>query len=189
MCKTKCGTMGENTTTGTDRSGRKGAGLHQKTIRVPHHLGAVLLGLACTLASVAFLVALPSVASASTQKPTKPVPAICSFLDDQAGSAQFLAQVGKDMKSHDVTALKELFLSLVNSVEKVSNSAAVRSAPASVQAAIKTVAHSMPTIKADIEKAATMSELEDVLSSMGKASGVQGAEHVLNNYANAVCGG
>ena len=57
-----------------------------------------------------------------------------------------------------------------------------------VQAAIKTVARSMPTIKAQIGKATTISELEKVLESMGKAPGVQ-RESVLNKYAVAVCGG
>jgi hypothetical protein len=138
---------------------------------------------------MALLVAPASVATASTQKSTKPLPAICSYLDDQAGSAKFLAQVGKDIKSHNLGALKKLFIDLVNSVEKMATSSAVRSAPANVQAAVKTVAHSMPTIKADIDKATTMSQLEKVLVSMGKAPGAQAAEHVLNKYADAVCGG
>jgi hypothetical protein len=177
--------MGDNNTTGTDRSEKGGARRGLRATGGRQRLRAVLAGLACT---VALLVAPASVATA-TQKSTKPVPAICRYLDDQAGSAKFLAQVGKDIKSHDLGALKKLFIDLVNSVENMATSSAVRSAPASVQAAVKTVAHSMPAIKAEIDKATTMSQLEKVLVSMGKAPGVQAAEHVLNKYANAVCGG
>ncbi len=178
--------MENNNITGTDRSERRSARRGLRATGVLRCLAAAFAGLACTLAS---LVAPASAASGSTHKSTKPLPAICSYLNDQAGSAKFLEQVENDMKSHNFTALKKLFVSLVNSVEKMSTSSAVRSAPANVQAAIKTVAHSMPTIKAQIGKATTMSELEKVLESMGKAPGVQSAENVLNKYAVAVCGG
>ena len=80
-------------------------------------------------------------------------------------------------------------LYLVNSVETMSTSSAARSAPAAVQAAIKTVAHSDLTIKTQIKKATTITELLKVLENMGKAPGVRGAETVLGKYADAVCGG
>src|SRR5579863_6315018 len=135
--------MAKNNITATDRSERRRTGRLRGT-GVHRGLGLLRVGLACTLAS---LIAPTSIASASAHKSTKPVPAICSSLDDQAGSMKFLAQFENDMKSHNFTALKELILNLVNSIEKMSASSAVRSAPASVQAAIKTVAHSMPAIK------------------------------------------
>ncbi len=80
-------------------------------------------------------------------------------------------------------------LYLVDSVETMSTSSAVRSTPAAVQAAIKTVAHSDLTIKTQIKKATTIAELLKVLENMGKAPGVQAAEKVLGNYAGSVCGG
>jgi hypothetical protein len=157
-----------------------------RATRTHWRLAVVSAGMACTLA---FPVATASVASASIQKPSKTLPPICRYLNDQAGSAKFLLQVGNDFKARDVPGLKALFLNLVSSEEKLSTSSAVKSAPANIQAAIKTVAHSMPAIKAQIDKAGTMLQLEAVLTSMGKAPGVQGAENVLNKYADAVCGG
>jgi hypothetical protein len=176
--------MGNDNIAGTDRSGRGGPRRGLRAAGVRRRFGVVLVGLACT---PALLLVQPSVASASSHKPTKP--AICSYLDDQAGSAKFLTQVGKYEKTHNFTGLKDLFLNLVNSVEKMSTSSAVRSAPANIQAAIKTVADSEPTIKAAIDKATTFPELDRVLVSMGKAPGVHSAENVLNKYANTVCGG
>jgi hypothetical protein len=80
-------------------------------------------------------------------------------------------------------------LNLVDSVETMSTSSVVRSTPADVQAAIKSVAKSDLTVKAQIEKATTILELEKVLETMGKAPGVHSAEEVINKYAVAVCGG
>jgi hypothetical protein len=149
-------------------------------------LVTVIAGVGCTVAS---LVAPQSIASASTPQVAKPQPAICKYLDDQSGSVTFTTEFGKDIKTKNFEALQALLLNLVDSVEKMSTSGAVRSAPASVQAAIKTVAKSDLTVKSQIEKATTISGLEKILLSMGKAPGVHSAEDVLGKYADAVCGG
>jgi hypothetical protein len=146
----------------------------------------VLAALGCTAAS---LVGPLPIASASTPQVAKAKPAICKYLDDQSGSQKFLAAVGKDIKAHNFKAMQALLLYLVDSVETMSTSSEVRSTPAAVQAAIKTVAHSDLTIKTQIGKATTITELLKVLENMGKGPGVQGAEKVLNNYADAECGG
>lgn len=146
----------------------------------------VLAGLVCTAATL--LGPLP-IASASTPQAAKAKPAICKYLDDQAGSQTFLAAMAKDIKARNFKALQALLLSLVDSVETMSTSSDVRSTPAAVQAAIKTVAHSELTIKTQIGKATTIAELLKVLENMGKAPGVRGAEKVIGNYADSVCGG
>jgi hypothetical protein len=119
----------------------------------------------------------------------KPQPAICKYLDDQTGSQTFTTALGKDIKTHNFKALQAVLLDLVDSVEKMSTSSAVRSTPANVQAAIKTVAKSDLTVKAQIEKASTISELEKILGTMGSAPGVHSAEDVISKYANSACGG
>ncbi len=139
--------------------------------------------------SAATLVGPLPIASATTPQVAKAKPAICKYLDDQAGSKTFTTAVGKDIKTHNFKALQALLLYLVDSVETMSTSSAVRSTPAAVQAAIKTVAHSDLTIKTQIKKATTIAELLKVLENMGKAPGVQAAEKVLGNYAGSVCGG
>jgi hypothetical protein len=146
----------------------------------------VLAGLVCTAAS---LIGPLPIASASTPQVAKAKPAICKYLDDQSGSQTFLTAMAKDIKAHNFKALQALLLSLVDSVETMSTSSAVRSTPTAVQAAIKTVAHSDLTIKTQIGKATTITELWKVLENMGKAPGVQAAEKVIGNYADAVCGG
>ncbi len=139
--------------------------------------------------SAATLVGPLPIASATTPQVAKAKPAICKYLDDQSGSKTFLSAVAKDIKAHNFKALQALLLYLVDSVETMSTSSAVRSTPAAVQAAIKTVAHSDLTIKTQIKKATTIAELLKVLENMGKAPGVQAAEKVLGNYAGSVCGG
>ena len=157
---------------------------HRKLpVRRTMTLLAGLVGTAATLVGP-----LP-IASASTPQVAKTKPAICKYLDDQAGSQTFLAAVAKDIKAKNFKALQALLLSLVDDVETMSTSSAVRSTPAAVQAAIKTVAHSDLTIKSQIEKATSITELLKVLENMGKAPGVQGAEKVIGNYADSVCGG
>jgi hypothetical protein len=171
---------------------RPGAARHEEAFTMRKHftapnrcayrITALVAGLACTLA---YLVVPAPVALASTHKS----PAICRYLDDQVGSAKFTAAVGKDIKAKNFKALKELFLDLFNSIEKLSTTSAVRSAPADVRAAVKTIAHSVPLVKADIDKSTSIMGLLKVLESVGKTPGVHQAEDVLNNYANAVCGG
>jgi hypothetical protein len=95
----------------------------------------VLAGLVCTPAT---LVGPLPIASASTPQVAKAKPAICKYLDDQAGSKTFTTAVGKDIQTHNFKALQALLLYLVDSVETMSTSSAVRSTPAAVQAAIKT---------------------------------------------------
>jgi hypothetical protein len=146
----------------------------------------VFAGLVCTAAT---LVGPLPIASASTPQVAKAKPAICKYLDDQAGSKTFLTAVAKDIKAKNVKALQALLLSLVDDVETMSTSSAVRSTPAAVQAAIKTVAHSDLGIKTQIGKTTTIAELLKVLENMGKAPGVQGAEKVIGNYSDSVCGG
>lgn len=61
-------------------------------------------------------------------------PAICKYLDDQAGSQKFTTEVGKDIETHNFKALQALLLNLVDSVEKMSTSSAAPSTPPNVQA-------------------------------------------------------
>jgi hypothetical protein len=147
---------------------------------------AVLAGLTCAVAPL--VAALPT-ASASTPQVAKPQPAICKYLNDQAGSQTFASELGKDIKDKNFNAFQALLLSLVDGVEKMSTSRAVRSTPAAVQAAIRTVAHSDLTVKSEIEKSTTISDLERILTAMGNAPGVHSAENVINKYANQECEG
>jgi hypothetical protein len=146
-------------------------------------VGLLLAGSACVSG---FLVASVSVASASRQE-TVTNPA-CSVLDDTAGSAKFLAQIAQDERTNNLPAMKQLFLTLVTDMQKLPSYGPLRSAPASVQAAMTTVAHAEPQLKTLIEKATTEPKLLSALAAMGSAPGVSKAETTINKYAVSICG-
>jgi hypothetical protein len=159
--------------------------------------GLVLAALACT---AGFLVASASAASASHHKTAthkaKPKTApnsasLCSYLNDSAGSAKFSAAILADEKSGNVAATKQLFLNLANAIEKAAapGDAALRSAPANVQAAIKTIGGAVPQLKTAIGNATTETQVLSAFGVLGATPGVASAEVTLSQYSIAHCGG
>jgi len=166
-------------------------GMRQRTKFDPHpqprtmgllrRLGVIVAGLACT--SALFVVS-PSLASASSSS-------ACSILDNSLAGAKFDAKIAADEKSHNVAAMKTLFVNLATDIEKLSSPmpAALKSTPASVQAAIKTIGGAAPKLKAALEKATTETELIAAFGVWGKAAGVAAAETTLNHYTSSACKG
>jgi hypothetical protein len=128
----------------------------------------------------------PSLASASSTPS-----AACSVLDNSLAGAKFDKQIAADEKSKNVAAMKQLFLNLANDIEKLSSPipAALKSTPASVQAAIKTIGRATPQLKTAIEKATTESQLIAAFGVWGRAAGVSKAETTLNSYISSACKG
>jgi len=124
-------------------------------------------------------------------KPVASSASVCSYLNDSAGSAKFTSEIGADEKSGNFTAMKQLFLNLASAMEKASGSgdAALRSAPANVQAAIKTIGSAVPQLKTAIGNATTESQLLLAFGAMGSTPGISSAEKTLSAYSVAHCGG
>jgi hypothetical protein len=154
-----------------------------RTTGIVRRLGLLSAGLACMSG---ILVVSPSLASASS-KPS----AACSVLVNSLAGAKFQKQMATDEKSKNVAAMKQLFLNLANDMGKLSAPipAALKSTPASVQAAIKTIGSATPQLKTAIEKATTETQLIAAFGVWGRAAGVAKAETTLNNYISATCKG
>lgn len=116
---------------------------------------------------------------------------MCSYLNDSAGSTKFTSAMVADEKSGNVAAMKQLFLNLANAIEKASASgdAALRSAPANVQAAIKTIGGAVPQLKTGIGNATTEPQLLSAFGALGSTPGIASAEMTLSKYSIAHCGG
>jgi hypothetical protein len=189
--------MRSTTALGSTGQMKRGMGLRPAGTGVLRHLGLVLAGLAC---AAGFLIASGSAASASHHKTAthkakpKTVPSsasLCSYLNDSAGSAKFGAAILAGEKSGNVAATKQLFLTLANAIEKSAapGDAALRSAPANVQAAIKTIGGAIPQLKTAIGNATTETQVLSAFGVLGATPGVASAEVTLSQYTIAHCGG
>lgn len=166
-------------------AGRERASGQTGSVRILRlgHLGLLLTGLVCAL-----VLGAPAPVAVAERVSAATNPA-CSVLDDRAGSAKFMAEIGADERSGNVAAMKQLFLTLASAMQKAATVGPLKSAPASVQGAAKTVAKDVPTLEKAIAKATTEPELLSALEAMGKTPGVSKAESTLNSYADSVCGG
>jgi hypothetical protein len=144
-------------------------------------LGLALATLACTAGVIAVP---PSLASASS-KPS----AACSILSNSLAGAKFDEQIAADERSKNVAAMKTLFVNLASDIGRLSSPmpAALKSTPASVQAAIKTIGGAAPKLKSALEKATTETELIGAFGAWGKEAGVAAAETTLNHYTSTAC--
>jgi len=96
-----------------------------------------------------------------------------------------------DEESKNVAGMRKLFVNLINDAEKLSTyiPTALKSAPANVKAAIKTIGREYPQLKTALGKATTESELLQAFVAFGRIPAVASAEKTLGNYVSATCKG
>lgn len=166
-----------------DLSKRQVTQLQPRAIRMPRRLGLVLAGLAC---ASGMLVVSPSLASASSKSS-----AACSVLSNGVAGAKFRQQIVADEESKNVAGMRKLFVNLINDAEKLSSyiPTALKSTPANVKAAIKTIGREYPQLKTALGKATTESELLEAFVVFGRIPAVASAETTLGNYVSATCKG
>jgi hypothetical protein len=159
----------------------------------------LVLGIAVALAPV-------SVASAShshhstkhkTHKTTQttkaglvPGGSVCTFLDNQGGSAKISSAIGSAVQSGNFASAQQTLLKLFSEIAKDAPAAeaALRSAPGNVQAAFKAMISYDAQFKTAIASATSFAGLGMALASLGNNPTLKSASTTVGQYATAKCG-
>jgi len=157
----------------------------------------LVLGIALALVPV-------SVASASTKHKTHkthkttqttkaglvPGGSVCTFLDNQGGSAKISSAIESAVQSGNFASAQQTLLKLFSEIAKdaAAAEAALRSAPGNVQAAFKTMIGYDAQFKTAIASATSFAGLGMALASLGNNPTLKSASTTVGQYATAKCG-
>ena len=132
----------------------------------------------------------------TTTKPTTkeglvPGGSVCTFLDDQAGSSHIASAMESAIESGNFASAQSTLLNLFSLIAKDAPTAeaALKSAPANVQAAFKTMISFDAQFKTAIAGATSFAGLGMALASLGQNPALQSASTTVGNYASEKCGG
>jgi hypothetical protein len=129
-----------------------------------------------------------------TTKTTKtglvPGSSVCTFLDDQAGSAAISSAMESAVQSGNFAAAQKTLLNLFSEIAKDAPAAetAMQSAPANVQAAFKTMISYDAQFKTAVASATSFTGLGTALASLGTNPALKSASETVGAYATAKCG-
>lgn len=129
-------------------------------------------------------------AKAKTPVASSSAKSVCSFLDNEAGSAKIASAVESAEQSGNFASAKQTLLDLFDQIAKDAPSAEadLRSAPANVQAAFKTMISYDAQFQTALENATSFSQLGSAFASLGNNPTLQAASSTVGSYATSLCG-
>jgi hypothetical protein len=171
--------------------------------RTAQGLGVVVAGLALALAPLSAASATSHKAkhhktthhskkkSTKTKEASKPSSSACSFLDDQNGGAKLAATMEQAIASGNFASAKQTLLTLFDTIGKDGSAAenVMRSAPANVQTAFKTMINLDSQIKTALQNSTSFQQMEQSFATIGQNPTLQSATTTVGNYADSLCGG
>jgi hypothetical protein len=170
--------------------------------RIRSGIGILLLGTSLALAPM-------SMASAShgktthqkakhktakhSHKPAKTSSAagVCSYLNNAGGSSKFASVMEAAFKSGNFVEARQSLLNLFAEIAKdvPGAEAAMKSTPADVQSAFKTMISFDAQVQTDVENATSFTQLDSALAPLGQDATLSAASTTFGNYADAKCKG